>query len=63
MTRDEIILEMCEVVNDMNRQMAWQNGIPSDQVDQVISQMQAELMAANAVILDKLIDLGVINDL
>lgn len=60
MTRDDILVEMCEVINDMNRQTAWQNGVASDQVDQVISNMQAELMAANNLILDKLIELDVI---
>lgn len=60
MSRDEIIHEMCEVVNDMNRQMAAQNGVPQEQVDQVIVNMQQELMYGNSLILDKLIELDLI---
>tara|TARA_B110000259_G_scaffold185611_1_gene235019 strand:- start:1609 stop:1806 length:198 start_codon:yes stop_codon:yes gene_type:complete len=63
MDRDQVIEAMCEAVNDMNRQIAWQNGIPSDQMDETINNMQSELAHGNGVILDKLIELDIVTDL
>jgi uncharacterized protein YqfB (UPF0267 family) len=58
MTKDEIIAVMTDTINKMNREQAWQNGVPSDQVEQVISQMQPELNRVNGIVYDKLAELG-----
>lgn len=63
MDREEVLDAMCEAVNEMNRQIAWQNGIPSDQIEDTINKMQEELRHGNSFILDKLIDIGAIADL
>lgn len=58
MTKDETVAVMTEVVNKLNRERAWSNGIPSDQVDQALEHMQEELKTVNALIYDKLDELG-----
>jgi hypothetical protein len=61
MNRDEVVKLMTDVVNDINKQMAWQTGMPSDQLNQAIAQMQPELNRVNGLIYDKLKSLGVIS--
>lgn len=62
MDKKQVIYAMTETINEMNRQMAFQNGIPSDQVQQLLMQQQPELMRVNEMLYDKLVTLGVINN-
>lgn len=62
MEKDRVIEEMCEVINNMNRQFAWQSGIPSDQVNDMIQKMQPELKHGNGLIYDRLVEIGVISE-
>lgn len=58
MQKEEVIKAMTEAINDMNRQMAWENGVSSDQVDETLASMQTELNRVNAIVYDKLSELG-----
>lgn len=60
MNKEDVVLLMCEVINDMNRQMAFQSGVPSDQVAAVIKEQQPELQRVNGLIYDKLAAAGII---
>lgn len=60
MNREDVVRIMTEVVNDMNRQMAWTQGIPSNQVDEVLSKQKGELDRVNGLIYDKLKSMGII---
>lgn len=62
MEKDRVVDEMCEVINNMNRQVAWQNGIPSDQVNDLIMRMQPELKYGNGLIYDRLVEIGAISE-
>ena len=37
MQKEEVIKAMTDTINDMNRQMAWENGVSSDQVDETLA--------------------------
>ena len=58
MQKEEVIKAMTDTINDMNRQMAWENGVSSDQVDETLASMQDELNRVNAIVYDKLNELG-----
>ena len=58
--KDEVVEIMTNVINDMNRQLGWQNQTPSDQVDAFIEQMKPELNRVNGLLYDKLKEVGVI---
>ena len=60
MNREDVVRIMTEVVNEMNRQMAWQQGVPSDKVDEVLSKQKGELDRVNGLIYDKLKTIGII---
>ena len=60
MNKEDVVALMCETINEMNRQMAFQSGIPSDQADLVIKQQQDELKRVNGLIYDKLFAAGII---
>jgi len=62
MNREAVIDEMVEVINTMNRELAWSQGIPSDQIEQLIVSMQQELRHGNGMIYDKLVELDVIKE-
>jgi hypothetical protein len=62
MNREAVIDEMVEVINQMNRELAWSNGIPSDQVNTLIDSMQQELRHGNGLIYDKLVELDLIKE-
>ncbi len=60
MNKEDVVTLMCEVINEMNRQMAFQSGIPSDQADAVIKEQQSELRRVNGLIYDKLVSAAII---
>jgi|AntAceMinimDraft_6_1070360.scaffolds.fasta_scaffold00030_72 hypothetical protein len=62
MNREAVIDEMSDAINKMNKEIAWSNGVPADQVDEVISAMQGELRHGNGLIYDKLVELGLIKE-
>ncbi len=60
MNKEDVISLMCEVINDMIRQVAFQSGIPSDQAAMAINEQQPELRRVNGLIYDKLVSAGII---
>ena len=61
MYRDEVVNLMCETVNTLNRKMAAQTNMPSDQIEQFIKQGQDQLKYVNGMLYDTLKENGVIN--
>ena len=62
MNRESVIDEMVGVINTMNREIAWSQGIPADQIEQLIESMQQELRHGNGLIYDKLVELDLIKE-
>lgn len=60
MYRDEAIELMCNTVNEMNRSMAAQAGLPSEQIEDFITQGQRQLKHVNGLLYDTLKENGVI---
>jgi hypothetical protein len=60
MNREDVVNIMTDVVNEMNRQMAWSQGIPSDQVEDVLKKQKGELDRVNGLIYDRLKLRGII---
>ena len=58
--RQEVVDIMTNAIENMNRQMAVQQNVPSDQVEQAISQGKPQLMYVNGMLYDLLVDNGVI---
>lgn len=61
MRREEAIEIMNNAILDMNRRMAEEQNIPSQQIDMTLDQMKPQLTEANGLIFDALYDNGVIN--
>lgn len=61
MLRDEVVQLMSDFVDNMNRQMAIQQSVPSDQVEQALSQQRPQLMYVNGLLFDLLVEHGYIN--
>jgi hypothetical protein len=59
--RDEAVNLMTEAIDKMNREMAAQANIPSDQVEQTLSQQRPQLNYVNGMLFDLLVDQGYIN--
>lgn len=61
MRREEAIEIMNNAILEMNRKMAEEQNIPSQQIDMTLDQMKPQLTEANGLIFDALYDNGVIN--
>lgn len=61
MLRDEVVKLMTDYIDKMNREMAIQANMPSDQVEQQISQQRPQLMYVNGMLYDLLLENGIIN--
>lgn len=59
--RDEAVELMTSAIDKMNREMAAQANIPSDQVEQTLSQQRPQLNYVNGMLFDLLVDQGYIN--
>ena len=62
MYREEVIALMTNAINDMNRQVAMQQQMPSEQIDQMIVAMQPQLINVNGMLYDLLKSNGIINN-
>lgn len=60
MYREEVIELMTKTIEDMNRDIAESQFVPSDQVEAILSQARPELMRVNGLLYDTLVENGVI---
>lgn len=62
MYREEGVALMTKTVNEYNRRMAANAGVPMDQVESVLAQQQDQLNAVNGMLFDTLKENGYIRD-
>ncbi len=60
MYRDEVVELMTKTIEDMNREIAASQFVPSEQVDSILEQTRPELMRVNGLLYDTLVDNGII---
>jgi len=60
MNKDEVVEIMCKVVEDINRKMAEDMPIGSDELEQALAKNRSQLVSINGAIYDKLLDYGII---
>lgn len=60
MYRDEAIELMTKTIEDMNRDIAASQFVPSDQVETILAQARPELVRVNGLLYDTLVENGVI---
>ena len=60
MNKDQTVHLMTEYINQMNKNMAYQAGMPISQIEEFISSSTPELMRVNALLYDLLVEHSVI---
>lgn len=60
MYREEVIELMTQTIEKMNREIAENNFMQSNKVDDMLNQMRPELMRVNGLLYDTLVEYGVI---
>jgi hypothetical protein len=61
MERDIAVEIMCNTVDEFNRYQAAQNGMPSEQIEEYITQTRDQMAFVNGIIYDALKSNGIIN--
>lgn len=59
--RDEAIKLMSDHIDNMNRQMGMQHGVPESQIEEQLSQQRPQMMYVNGLLFDLLLEHGYIN--
>ena len=60
MNKDEVVEIMCNVVEDINRKLAENMPIGSDQLEEMLAQSRPQLVSINGALYDKLFEYGII---
>jgi DNA-directed RNA polymerase subunit F len=60
MNKDEVVEIMCKVVEDINRKMAEDMPIGSDELEQALAKNRSQLVSISGALYDKLFDYGII---
>lgn len=60
MNKDEVVEIMCKVVEDINRKMAADMPIGSDELEQALAKNRSQLVSISGALYDKLFDYGII---
>lgn len=60
MNKDEVVEIMCNVVEDINRKIAENMPIASDELEEMLIKHRPQLINVNSALYDKLLDYGII---